>query len=51
MTSTGIKKIHSIEPLFNGDALHSMLKNVLNCNVDFNLNHQRSLIQVKYAIG
>ena len=37
------QRIHSITPKFNGDALHSMLINVLNCNVDFNLNHERSL--------
>ena len=37
------ERVHSIKPQFIGDALKSMLENVLNYNVDFSLNHQRSL--------
>ena len=36
-------RIHNINPQFTGDALQSMLKNVLSYNVDYKQNHERSL--------
>jgi hypothetical protein len=42
-------KIHNIHPQHKGDALEEMLFKVLHKNLNFNLNHQRSLFATKIS--
>ena len=43
------EKVHNITPRFSGDALETMLNKVLHKEVNFDLNHQRSLFATKLS--
>ena len=43
------KKVHNITPRFSGDALENMLTKVLHKDVDFKLNHKRSIFATKLS--
>ena len=42
-------KVHNITSRFNGDALETMLTKVLNQEVDFELNHKRSIFATRLS--
>ena len=43
------EKVHNVKPRFNGDALETMLTRVLHKEVDFDLNHRRSLFATRIS--
>ena len=43
------EKVHTITPRFSGDALEAMLSSVLHKEVDFDLNHKRSIFATRLS--
>ena len=43
------EKVHTITPRFGGDALEAMLSSVLHKEVDFDLNHKRSIFATRLS--
>jgi hypothetical protein len=43
------EKVHTIIPRFSGDALETMLSGVLHKEVDFDLNHKRSIFATRLS--